>query len=125
MIYIAHENEQILKVAIEPFAGCTAVVFDHPADIITAPGNYLFRDDGIVLLPELWAYTERPIRMIINYDNALTLSQSLPEMLLKLKSENIPTIKDSVNKRMYVYFLFVIPAEKAILESFGGRFENL
>lgn len=125
MIYIAHDNDLITKVAIEPFAGCTAVLFDHPEDIITAPGNYRFRDDGIILLPELWAYPDRLTRMIMSYENALTLSETLPEILLTLKNAAIPTVKDPVNRVMYVYFNFVLENDRAVLESFGGQFENL
>lgn len=125
MIYISHDDDLITKVAIEPFAGCTAVLFEHPADIITAPGNYRFRDDGIVLLPELWAHTDRPIRMKLSYDDALTMSETMPELLLQLKAAGMPVVKDPVNRVTYTYFLTITSEERSLLESLGGHFENL
>lgn len=124
MIYIAHDNDLITKVAIEPFAG-SITIESHPEGVINAPMEYAYNNGQIIARPEVWQYPDRPIRMKMAYADVARLGVYLPELMTLIKSEGIPVNFDDTSGFGYVYFNFVLPEHREILtQQFNGIFEE-
>jgi len=121
MIFCKINGTKIEKASIEPFEGSQSFEV-YPSDIMT--GKYRYVNEAFELIPAEWLYTDRPIRMQMAYADVARLGVELPEILSLIKTEGIPVNLDDEKGIGYVYFLFVLPEHKGLLEMYNGKFED-
>lgn len=68
-----------------------------------------------------WSYPERNTRVALTFDSVIALAKDYPELLVRIKQDNVPTI---TNDGIVVLYLLVLePAHRQILLGYGAVIE--